>query len=135
VLELAGRVRARRGLAAAAAILALGAALAFVRLHLFHRDHPVTVDMRLRHLALGEEEAGRPDAAIGALQEALAACPGCPHTLDDLAGVYLRSGRAGEGAAWVRWWVRAHPGRGDAAEILRRLESAAGPGGEPPPWR
>jgi 4-amino-4-deoxy-L-arabinose transferase-like glycosyltransferase len=128
-VELATRFRARRGLVAAVAIVGAGLAVCHLRIGIFQRDHPLAVEMRLRHLAATQREVGQLDAAIGTLKEAVAQCPpGCPWSLADLFETYLASGRAAEGAAWFERFVPAHPQQRDAPGYLGRLRAAAAGG-------
>ncbi len=125
VVEVARRLRERRGRFAAAAVLCVALGLCFVRIHLFWRDHPVTIEMRLRHLADMQAEVGDVDGAIATLKEAIAPCPpGCPWALADLFELYRRSGRNAEGAAWLRTFIATHPQQQDAPDYLRQLEAA-----------
>ncbi len=131
-LELVARLRARRGVAPAAVAIVAGAVVCFVHVGLFWRDHPVTIEMRLRHLADMQATVGLVPEAIVTLKEAVAPCPpGCPWALADLFELYLRTGRAAEGEAWFREFVATHPQQLDAPEYLERLHAARGgsPGG------
>jgi hypothetical protein len=127
--DLAGRVRARRGLAPALALLAAGVVVCHLHVGIFQRDHPLAVEMRLRHLAATEREVGQVDAAIASLEEAVAQCPpGCPWSLQDLFETYRRSGRAKAGVAWFESFVQTHPEQRDAPAYLAELRAAASPG-------
>ncbi len=126
VVDLASRVRARDGrrIVAAVAVLAVTALFSFQTIGHFSADHPIVVEMRLRHLADIYLDAGNPGRAIAALQEAVANCPhGCPWALKDLFEAYLRSGRFTEGEAYFRTFVRDHPQQLDAPEYLARLSA------------
>src|SRR5205807_1134 len=69
---------------------------------------------------------GRHDRAIAALEEAVATCPlRCRGALADLADEYARTGRASDGAAFFRRFVRDHPEHPDGTDHLARLEAAA----------
>jgi 4-amino-4-deoxy-L-arabinose transferase-like glycosyltransferase len=128
VTELAARIRSRTRLAGA--LLVVGAAAIVCHLHIgiFRRDHPLAVEMRLRHLAATQREVGQLDAATASLQEAVAQCPmGCPWSLQDLFELYRASGRASDGAVWFERFVRTHPQQPDAPGYLAELRAAAHP--------
>jgi hypothetical protein len=125
IVELVSRVRERRGLVAAAVVLAAAAAVAFLRIGIFAADHPIATEMRLRHHATVQRQAGNVDGAIATLQEAVAPCPpGCPRALHDLFETYRETGRAAEGTTWFRAFIRAHPEQRDAPGYLRTLDEA-----------
>jgi 4-amino-4-deoxy-L-arabinose transferase-like glycosyltransferase len=127
VTDATRRVRAGRGLWTALAIVAAAAAVCHLRIGIFQRDHPLAVDMRLRHLAATQREVGQVDAAIASLEEAVAQCPpGCPWSLRDLFDTYRASGRAAAGVVWFERFVRTHPQQRDAPEYLAALRAAAG---------
>jgi 4-amino-4-deoxy-L-arabinose transferase-like glycosyltransferase len=129
VSEAVTRLRARRGLVPAAALVVGAAVVCHVHIGIFQRDHPLAVEMRLRHLAATQFEVGQVDAAIGSLAEAVSQCPpGCPWALHDLFEAYRTSGRATAGAAWFERFVRAHPQQQDAPGYLAELRAAASAG-------
>lgn len=123
--ELVARIRSGTGVARALGLVAAAAVVCHLRIGIFHRDHPVAVDMRLRHLAATQQAVGQVDAAIASLEEALAVCPACPWALGDLFEAYRASGRAAAGVAWFERFVAAHPERTDAPDYLIRLRAAA----------
>lgn len=124
--ELAARLRAHRGWIGAVLLLVAATALAHLRIGIFQRDHPLAVDMRLRHLAAVQREVGQVDEAIASLQEAVAQCPpGCPWSLADLFETYRGTGRARAGIAWFEAFVRTHPQQRDAPGYLARLRADA----------
>jgi 4-amino-4-deoxy-L-arabinose transferase-like glycosyltransferase len=126
VTDAVARVRARRGILSAAAVVGAAALVCHLRIGIFQRDHPLAVDMRLRHLAATQREVGQIDAAIASLEEAVAQCPpGCPWSLRDLFEVYRTTGRAAAGVRWFERFVRVHPEQRDAPEYLAELRAAS----------
>jgi hypothetical protein len=126
VRELVARLRARRGVGPAAALVVVGVVVCHLHIGIFQRDHPLAVEMRLRHLAATQREAGQIDAAIASLAEAVAQCPpGCPWALNDLFETYRTSGRAAAGVVWFERFVPAHPQQLDAPGYLAELRAAA----------
>jgi 4-amino-4-deoxy-L-arabinose transferase-like glycosyltransferase len=126
VSEAVTRLRARRGLVSAAVLVGAAAVVCHLRLGIFQRDHPLAVEMRLRHLAATQRDVGQVDAAIASLTEAVAQCPpGCPWALRDLFEAYRTSGRAPAGVAWFERFVRTHPQQQDAPGYLAELRAAA----------
>lgn len=126
-VALGGWLRAgdRRRLAAAGVVLAGVGVLTFHRVGVFSRDHPRTVEMRLRHLATIYMTVGQPERAIGALQEAIPGCThGCPWAAADLFQIYFATGRFAEGEAYFRDFVRRYPAQEDAPGYLERLQAA-----------
>jgi 4-amino-4-deoxy-L-arabinose transferase-like glycosyltransferase len=132
-LDLVRRIRARRGVGRAVALVAAAALVCHLRLGIFHRDHPLAVEMRLRHLAATQREVGQLDASIASLAEAVAQGPaGCPFSLGDLFETYRVAGRAAAGAAWFERFVATHPAQPDAPAYLAELRAAATSGGTGP---
>ncbi|MCC6764616.1 MAG: glycosyltransferase family 39 protein [Deltaproteobacteria bacterium] len=110
----------------AVAVLGAGAALAFQHVGIFARDHPVAVELRLRHLADGYLGVGDAERAIAALVEAVPHCPhGCPWALKDLYEAYAETGRAAQGEAYFARFVREHPEQRDAPQYLADLRVRA----------
>jgi hypothetical protein len=127
--ELGARLRAGRGWVGALMILVVAFGLCHLRIGIFQRDHPLAVDMRLRHLAAVQREVGQVDAAIASLEEAVAQCPpGCPWALADLFETYRATGRADAGARWFEAFVRTHPQQQDAPGYLQQLRAMGGSG-------
>lgn len=127
VREVLSRLRAGdvRRLATAAAVVGATAWLSFHTVGHFWRDQPRVVEMRLRHLADIQMDAGHPDRAIAALKEAIPNCThGCPFALADLFEVYRRSGRAAEGVRYFETFVRDYPRQRDAPAYLSELRAA-----------
>jgi len=124
--DLDGRVRARRDLAPALVLLGAGVVVCHLHIGIFQRDHPLAMEMRLRHLAATQREIGQVDAAIASLEEAVAQCPpGCPWSLQDLFEAYRTSGRATAGVVWFEAFVRTHPEQRDAPGYLAELRATA----------
>jgi 4-amino-4-deoxy-L-arabinose transferase-like glycosyltransferase len=133
VVEAVRRLRARdpRRIAAAAAVVALSAAASFATIGIFSVDHPIVVEMRMRHLADAYMTAGDPERAIAALDEAVPGCThGCPWALADLFAIYQRTGRFDEGVRYFERFVRAHPEQRDAPQYLADLRARVGPSPE-----
>jgi 4-amino-4-deoxy-L-arabinose transferase-like glycosyltransferase len=129
VQELLARRRKGRGVAPALGLVAAGVVVCHLHIGIFHRDHPLAVEMRLRHLAATQHDVGQIDAAIASLQEGVAQCPpGCPWALSDLFQIYRTSGRAAAGVVWFERFVRTHPEQRDAPAYLAELRAAAGTG-------
>lgn len=125
-LDLVRRIRARRGVGWALALVASAALVCHLRLGIFQRDHPLAVEMRLRHLAATQREVGQLDASIASLAEAVAQCPaGCPFSLRDLFETYRTAGRAAAGVAWFEQFVATHPAEPDAPAYLAELRATA----------
>jgi predicted Zn-dependent protease len=130
VVEFAASVAARewRRAGAATVVLATGAVFAFQHMGIFARDHPVAVELRLRHLADMYLETGDPERAIAALVEAVPHCPhGCPWALKDLFEAYVKTGRETEGEAYFTRFVREYPEQRDAPEYLADLRARVAP--------
>ena len=128
-VELAARVRSRTRLAGALAVVGAAAIVCHLHIGIFQRNHPLAVEMRLRHLAVTQREVGQLDAATASLQEAVAQCPiGCPWSLQDLFELYRASGRASDGARWFERFVQTHPQQPDAPGYLIQLRAAAASG-------
>ncbi|MEO6026441.1 MAG: glycosyltransferase family 39 protein [Candidatus Binatia bacterium] len=128
VVEAARRQRAGepKRLASALAIVGGAAWLSFHTVGLFTRDHPNVVEMRLRHYASVYLDAGQPERAMVALQEAIPHCThGCPWALADLFALYRDHGRRAEGVRYFERFVREHPEQGDASEYLATLRNAS----------
>jgi len=112
-------------IASALAIVGGAAWLSFHTVGLFTRDHPNVVEMRLRHYANVYLEAGQPERAIAALQEAIPHCThGCPWALADLFAIYREGGRRADGVRYFERFVREHPEQRDAPGYLATLRAA-----------
>jgi 4-amino-4-deoxy-L-arabinose transferase-like glycosyltransferase len=129
LLDLAARVRAGawRPVATRLVIVAAVAAFTFHGFDVFSRDDPQASEMRLRHLADMEMDAGHIDRALAAYDEAVRGCPlRCTDALADLTTTYLRSGRAADAERYLRAFAAAYP---EQVEARRQLERVRGVGG------
>jgi hypothetical protein len=105
-------------------VVGTGAAFTFQHVGIFGRDHPMAVELRLRHLADIYLDAGDAERAIAALGEAVPRCPhGCPWALKDLFAAYVTTGRFMEGEAYFARFVRDHPEQPDAPRYLAELRA------------
>jgi hypothetical protein len=95
VRETLARLRAGdvRRIAAAAAVVGAAAWLSFHTVGHFWRDQPRVVEMRLRHLADIQMDAGDPDRAIAVLKEAIG-CTTAARSRSDLFGSIAAQGAA-----------------------------------------
>jgi hypothetical protein len=129
VLDLAARARtgAWRPVANRLVIAGVVATFTFHTFDVFSRDDPQANEMRLRHLADMELDAGHPDRALAAYDEAIRGCPlRCTGALVDLTTAYLQSGRAADAERYLRAFAAAHPEQSEAGRQLERVREAGG---------
>lgn len=127
VMALVGRLREGDPprIAGALTVVAIAAGLSFQTVGLFSADHPNVVEMRLRRYADVYLQAGQPEHAIAALQEAIPGCThGCPWALKDLFEIYRTTGRTEEGIRYLEGFIRDHPQQRDAPEYLAALRAS-----------
>ncbi len=127
VLDVVARPRAGAWQPVAIRLVAAGivAAFTFHTFDVFSRDDPQANEMRLRHLADMELDAGHADRALAAYDEAIRGCPlRCTDALVDLTTTYLRGGRAADAERYLRDFVARYPEQSAAARQLERVREA-----------
>ena len=127
LLDLGARVRAAawRPVATRVVIAGVVAVFTFHAFDVFSRDDPQANEMRLRHLADMELDAGHADRALAVYDEAIRGCPlRCTGALVDLTTTYLRSGRATDAERYLRAFAAAHPEQTEAWRQLERVREA-----------
>jgi hypothetical protein len=129
VCDLGACVRAGawRPVASRLVIACVVAVFTFHTFDVFSRGDPQANEMRLRHLADMELDAGHADRALAAYDEAIRGCPlRCTGALVDLTTAYLRIGRVADAEKYLRAFAAAHP---EQPEAWRQLERVRGAGG------
>ena len=129
VLDLGACVRAGawRPVANRLVLAGIVAAFTFHTFDVFSRDDPQANEMRLRHLADMELDAGHADRALAAYDEAIRGCPlRCTGALVDLTTTYLRGGRVADAEKYLRAFAVLHPEQPEVWRQLERVREADG---------